>query len=101
MLAKKEFRLDGTLNINENVVFESIPSLEIKTNKIIKNGFSSSTCGIKINFDKVNLSTFNRVSIWMNINATGYQNFYFHFMLGKKLKWKHSYQFFRDDFEIF
>ena len=75
---------DGRLNINESVIFESIPSLEIKTNKIIKNGFSSSTCGIKINFDKVNLLTFNRVSIWMNINATGYQNFYFHFMLGKK-----------------
>ena len=76
--------IDGTISINENVVYNNDPSLEIKTSKIIKNGFSRSTCGIKIDFDKTKLNKFNRVSLWINIKATGFQNFYFHFMLGKK-----------------
>ena len=74
----------GVLLFNKKEQFENIPSLEIKTEGIIKNGFSRSTCGIEIKFEKTNLDRFNRVSIWMNIQATGYQNFYFHFMIGRK-----------------
>ncbi len=71
--------IKGTVSINKKVRFENNPSLEIKTNEIIKNGFSRSTCGIKISFDKIIVNRFNRVSIWVNISAEGYQNFYFHF----------------------
>ena len=75
---------DAIICLNEEQAYENIPSLEIKTNKIIKNGFSRSSCGVKIKFEKTNLKDYNRVSLWINIKATGFQNFYFHFMLGKK-----------------
>lgn len=73
---------EGQLLLNKDVKFEDKESAEIRVQKIIKNGFSRSTCGITINFDKINITQFNRVSLWINIKATGYQNFYFHFMLG-------------------
>mgnify|MGYP003293632364 CR=1 FL=1 len=72
------------LLLNNDYKYDDNPSLEIKTSGIIKNGFSRSTCGVVIKFDKLNIDKYNRVSIWMNIKATGYQNFYFHFRLGKK-----------------
>ena len=40
----------GELFINNDIHDENNCSLEIKTNGIIKNGFSRSTCGIVINF---------------------------------------------------
>lgn len=74
----------GELILNNDVLYNGCPSLEIKTSGIIKNGFSRSTCGIVVKFKKINIKNYNRVSIWMNIKATGYQNFYFHFRVGKK-----------------
>lgn len=81
---KIEKPLQADLLLNNEVKYEDSPSLEIKTTEIIKNGFSRSTCGVIIKFDKINIEKYNRVSIWMNIRATGFQNFYFHFRLGKK-----------------
>lgn len=72
----------GEIFINNDIHDENNCSLEIKTNGIIKNGFSRSTCGIVINFDKVNMDNYNRVYLNIFIKATGYQNFYFHFQLG-------------------
>lgn len=74
----------GELLLNDEVKYEELPSLEIKSSGVIKNGFSRSTNGIVIPFEKTNINKFNRVSIYLNIKAEGYQNFYFHFMLGKK-----------------
>ena len=71
----------GELLLNDNFKYDNNLSLEIKTNEIIKNGFSRSTCGIKIHFNKMKVNKFNRISIWLNINAEGYQNFYFHFSI--------------------
>ena len=72
----------GELFISNDIHDENNCSLEIKTNGIIKNGFSRSTCGIVINFDKVIMDNYNRVYLNIFIKATGYQNFYFHFQLG-------------------
>ncbi len=72
----------GNLFLNKEYIYENNPSLEIKIDGIVKNGFSRSTCGIVINFEKTNIENYNRVSLWINIKATGYQNFYFHFRLG-------------------
>ena len=43
---------EGQLLLNKDVKFEDKESAEIRVQKIIKNGFSRSTCGITINFDK-------------------------------------------------
>ena len=83
-IQKIEKPQQAELLLNNDYKYDDTPSLEIKTSGIIKNGFSRSTCGVVIKFDKLNIDKYNRVSIWMNIKATGYQNFYFHFRLGKK-----------------
>jgi len=72
------------LSLNNNVQHDLCPSIEIKTNKILNDSFSPSTTGIKIFFDNVEIRKYNRISIWMNIKAVGFQNFYCRFMLGKK-----------------
>jgi len=74
----------GEMLISKDVFYNNDCSLEIKTSEIIKNGFSRSSCGIVINFDKVNMNKYNRVYLNIFIRATGYQNFYFHFQLGGK-----------------
>lgn len=72
----------GNINLSNELLLDGIETLEIKTNTLIKNKFSRPTCGITINLDKQTISNFNRVSVWINIKSTGFQNFYFHFKLG-------------------
>ena len=72
----------GELLINHDVFYKNDCSLEIKTEGIIKNGFSRSTSGITIKFDEIDIEKYNRVYLNVYIKATGYQNFYFHFRLG-------------------
>lgn len=74
---------DGKLLLN-NEILQEHSCLEIVANTNVENQFSRSTCGIVLNFDKVNTSDYNRVSVKIYIKATGFQNFYFHFRLGNK-----------------
>ena len=48
----------GEMLISKDVFYNNDCSLEIKTSEIIKNGFSRSSCGIVINFDKVNMNKY-------------------------------------------
>lgn len=74
---------DGELILNKDFIKEH-NCLEIKTNTNVENKFSRPTCGLTINFDKVDITEYNRVSVMVYIKAIGFENFYFHFRIGDK-----------------
>lgn len=57
-------------------------SLLLKANTKIENIKPRPSFSIKINFDKLDLSKYNRIRAKIYIESTGYQNFYFHFGFG-------------------
>jgi len=72
----------ATIEIDQNVKKNSQSSLLITTNTKIENISPRPSCGVVINFPEQDLSEYNRVSIWIYIDAVGYHNFYFHFTFG-------------------
>ena len=72
----------ATIDIDQNVKKNSQSSLLITTNTKIENISPRPSCGVVINFPEQDLSEYNRVSIWIYIDAVGYHNFYFHFTFG-------------------
>lgn len=73
----------GQLILNNEFVYENDYSFEIKSSTMNLNSFSRSNSGIVINFAPVKMDNYNRINVYIYIKSTGYQNFYFHFKLGK------------------
>jgi len=72
----------ATIEIDKNVKKNCQSSLLIMANTNIENISPRPTCGVTINFLEQDLSAYNRVSVWVYIDAVGYHNFYFHFTFG-------------------
>ena len=57
-------------------------TLKIETNTDIENVYPRPNTAIKISFDEIDLSNYNRISVLVYPKAIGYHNFYFHFTTG-------------------
>lgn len=75
--------LAGTLELSKKFTYDTDYSLLLKENTNVEGMAVRPNCGITIDIDEQDLSEFNRCSIFIYIKATGYQNFYFHFSIGK------------------
>lgn len=75
---------NGCLCINDNVLYENIPSLEIKVNNFEQKKLTRFSLETIITFPKLTIKKYNRISLWMNVKSIGFQNFYVHFQLGDK-----------------
>lgn len=71
------------MSLSENYV-RGKSSLLLEANTMIENIFPRPTFNLRIDFPKQNFSKYNRVSAWIYIESTGYQNFYFHFRFGNQ-----------------
>lgn len=74
---------NGSYRINEEVLFNDNPSLEIKPNNFNENKLKRFSLETIIKFKEIKIRKYNRISLWINIKAIGFQNFYFHFQLGE------------------
>jgi len=91
----KEFKMIHECNDLENVSLNGIGSIEVSDERSHSNGKSillSTTTEIEdikprpyntivINIDKENWTEYNRISLWVYPESTGFQNFYFHFTI--------------------
>lgn len=75
---------NGCLSINDDVLYENIPSLEIKVNNFEQKKLTRFSLETIITFPKIKIQKYNRISLWMNVKSVGFQNFYIHFQLGNK-----------------
>lgn len=75
---------NGSLSINNDVLYKNNPSLEIKVNDFSQKKLSRFSVETVIRFPKIKIKKFNRISLWMNVKSVGFQNFYVHFQLGDK-----------------
>lgn len=71
------FNGQGTVAITDKVKKNSASSLLITADTKIENITPRPSCGVVINFEEQDLSAYNRVSVWVYIDAVGYHNFYF------------------------
>lgn len=76
------FNGQGTVAITDEIKKNSASSLLITADTKIENITPRPSCGVVINFEEQDLSAYNRVSVWVYIDAVGYHNFYFHFTFG-------------------
>lgn len=74
---------NGSYRINEEVLFNNNLSLEIKPNNFDENKLKRFSLETIIKFKEIKIRKYNRISLWINIKAIGFQNFYFHFQLGE------------------
>lgn len=73
----------GSIELSNNYTYDTEYSLLLKENTDVEGLVNRPTCGIEINIPNQDLSKYNRCSTFVYIKATGYQNFYFHFSVGK------------------
>ena len=72
----------GTLSLSSKHTLNNNFSLCVTTNTDIENITPRPSTSLHFEFNKVDLTKFNRMSAMIYIEATGYQNFYFHFLFG-------------------
>lgn len=84
ILKNIDINSNGSLSINNDILYKNNPSLEIKVNDFYEKKLSRFSVETVIRFPKIKIKKFNRISLWMNIKSIGFQNFYVHFQLGDK-----------------
>ena len=72
----------ASLEESEEIKYEGKNCLCLVTNTQIENISPRPGCSLNISLDKIDISEYNRISAWVYPQATGYQNFYFHFSIG-------------------
>jgi len=70
----------GTLSLSSK--FSKKKILQVATNTDIEGENPRPSTSLRISLNHLNLSGYNRISIKVYIQATGYQGFYSHFMMG-------------------
>lgn len=73
---------NGTLELSNEITYDSEYSLLIKTSTEINDESNRPVCGINIKVDQCDIKEYNRCSMWVYVKSVGFQNFYFHFSLG-------------------
>ena len=72
----------GSISLSSKFVKTNQFALCLSTNTDIENVNPRPSSSLKFSFNHLNLEKFNRMSALVYIEATGYQNFYFHFAFG-------------------
>ena len=72
----------ATLEVAKEMKYEGKNCLCLISDTKIENITPRPSCSINFALDKMDLSAYNRISAWIYPEATGYQNFYFHFSIG-------------------
>lgn len=79
-----------TIEYNPDKGYFQEGSIVLTTNTDIENTcqspFSRPTCSMQVKLPQLDLSTYNRISVWIYPEAVGFQNFYFHLSIGNKGK---------------
>ena len=81
-IAKVSLNGRGSISLSSKFTMTNQFSLCLSTNTDIENISPRPNSSLKFNFDSLNLEKYNRMSALVYIEATGYQNFYFHFAIG-------------------
>ena len=67
---------------SQEILHEGKNCLCLVTDTKIENIQPRPSCNVDIPLNKMDLSAYNRISAWIYPQATGFQNFYFHFSFG-------------------
>jgi len=80
---REQVRVTGqaTLEVAKEMKYEGRACLCLTADTRIENIQPRPGCGLEIALDKTDLSAYNRISAWIYLELTGFQNFYFHFSL--------------------
>ncbi|MCL1973763.1 MAG: glycoside hydrolase family 9 protein [Bacteroidetes bacterium] len=72
----------AALEASREILHEGKNCLCLVTDTKIENIQPRPGCTVDIRLDQMDLSAYNRISAWIYPQATGFQNFYFHFSFG-------------------
>lgn len=72
----------GSLSLSSKYTLNNRFCLCVQTNTDIENISPRPSTSLRFNLNGADLSKYNRMSAMIYIEATGYQNFYFHFLFG-------------------
>ncbi|MDR2585800.1 MAG: glycoside hydrolase family 9 protein [Prevotellaceae bacterium] len=72
----------ATLLTSNEIIFEEKNCICLTVDTKIENIQPRPSCGIDFTFKKIDLTPYNRISVWLYPALTGFQNFYFHISIG-------------------